>query len=102
MQTVFPCELLQHDLWWNGPDWLCESKAEWPMSPDLIPIPDPMEEEICLHTVLVQLMLRNYSSFTDLKRVTGWVIHAVCSFHEQLQTLSRDVCSEARLLVNVC
>ena len=24
---LFPSELLAHDLWWNGPEWLCSSQS---------------------------------------------------------------------------
>ena len=47
---LFPSELLQHHLWWNGPEWLLESRTEWPKEPTLVQTPEPVEEkEICLH-----------------------------------------------------
>ena len=27
---LFPSELLIHDLWWNGPDWLKSPSSDWP------------------------------------------------------------------------
>ena len=79
---LFPSELLQHDLWWNGPEWLCESTIKWPNEPTLVQIPEPVEEkEICLHASAevhpTLPILEWFSEFTRLKRVTAWVFRFV-------------------------
>ena len=32
---LFPCELINHKLWWNGPEWLTLSPSRWPPQPQL-------------------------------------------------------------------
>lgn len=33
---LFPSELLEHALWWNGPTWLLEDQSAWPHFRDLV------------------------------------------------------------------
>ena len=79
---LFPSELLQHNLWWNGPEWLCESTIKWPNEPKLVQTPEPVEEkEICLNALAdvhpTLPILERFSEFTHLKRVTAWVFRFV-------------------------
>ena len=48
---LFPSELLDHGLWWNGPDWLRLPSSDWPTQSSL-PSEFLAEEErgICLYT----------------------------------------------------
>ena len=46
---LFPSELLEHDLWWNGPDWLKSSSSDRPKPlVDLDVGPSDEEREVCL------------------------------------------------------
>ena len=79
---LFPSELLDHPLWWNGPDWLLQDKSHWPQRFHSPPTYLPDEEcEISLHvsasTLPPMLKIKDYSSFLRLKRVTAWIFRFV-------------------------
>ena len=75
---LFPSELLDHNLWWEGPDWLKLPPSCWPGQ---APLPESTvaeeEREVSLHFVVHDkapiIPLDRYSSFCHLKRVTAWV-----------------------------
>ena len=76
---LLPSELVNHDLWWNAPDWLRQPSTNWPAQPvlhssELLAIE---ERDICLHTVTKSttpvIPLKQFPSFTHLKRVTAWI-----------------------------
>lgn len=75
---LLPSELLQHDLWWNGPEWLHGDASVWPKDrPPPVKCVDNEVKSICLlTTVEIQtpvLAIDRFSSFSKLKRVLGWV-----------------------------
>ena len=71
---LFPSELVNHDLWWNAPDWLRQPSANWPTQSVLHSSESLADEEkdICLHIVAKNptsvIPLKQFSSFTHLKR----------------------------------
>lgn len=76
---LFPSELIEHDLWWNGPPWLRDSPDSWPQQ---IPMPESTEHnEVVLSSIVVNnpplIELDRFSSFTHLKRVTAWIIRFI-------------------------
>ena len=83
---IFPSELIDHRLWWTGPDWLCLEMCEWPEQTG-IPPNAPAEEanEICLHVTATPrepvVPFERYSTFTRLQRVTAWVKRFVHNYH---------------------
>ena len=82
---IYPDELVHHDLWWNGPDWLREPESCWPAGPaGLLVCPEPLEERTVDSTALLATthvselpLLNRVSSYTKLKRITAWVLRFV-------------------------
>lgn len=78
---LFPSELLQHNLWWDGPDWLRLEPQDWPrgytVSSSLVP---EEEKEICLSTTIEYgevIPLARFSSLSRLLRVTAWTLRFI-------------------------
>ena len=78
---LFPSELLEHRLWWDGPEWLYMSKSEWPANPDVPRVETSEEKAVSLCASLAAQpalpILESFSSFTHLKRVTAWIFRFV-------------------------
>ena len=72
---VLPSELIVHDLWWSGPEWLCCHPSQWPEQRFSPNSPEVEADEICLHVEILTpfVSLDRYSNFTHLKRITAWV-----------------------------
>ena len=87
---LYPSDLVQHPLWWNGSKWLTLPSSSWPAQ--FSPTADNLEhsDEVISHaTVEVSIpkvhcvvSLDHYSSFEHLKRVVSWIIRFVknCKF----------------------
>ena len=68
---LFPSELLEYSLWWNGPTWLKLSPADWPKQSSLPPNHTHEEErEITLHLISQPcspvIPFKRYSDFNHL------------------------------------
>ncbi len=76
---LYPAELLQHSLWWDGPRWLEQSSSNWPIQGSLQPNASTDEErEIVLLVVDTHISpvipIDRISSYVHLNRVTSWIL----------------------------
>ena len=76
---LLPCELVNHDLWWNGPEWLASSPSNWPRQPRLTHDESDTESMNTCHLASVETNsplcpLDRFSSYLKLVRVTAWVM----------------------------
>ena len=79
---LYPGELAENDLWWQGPGWLRQNKNQWPSMPELPDIPTPSEEEkeqqISLLANIDELtLLEQISTYSRLVRVTAWLLRFI-------------------------
>ena len=79
---LLPLELIDHDLWWNGPVWLRLCSSNWPAQTEVPPNKSSDEQrEICLLTSVEPtepiIPMNCFSSFTRLTRVTAWVLRFI-------------------------
>ena len=75
---IYPSELLNHSLWWNGSNLLKGPPSIWPEKPFLPPNQKDVDErEVSLHVLAQNLTpvipIDRFSSFDQLKRVTAWI-----------------------------
>lgn len=76
-QGMFPQELMNHSLWWNGPDWLRSAPSDWPKQTELPPDDSESEMVKVCHLKSPLLPLDRFSSYSKLIRVTAWVMRLV-------------------------
>ena len=79
---LFPSELIKHNLWWNGPDWLSQDPSNWPQVSSHCLSNTPQEESEFCHIVSVDprlplIPLNRYSTFTRLQRITAWILRFI-------------------------
>ena len=86
---LLPLELIDHELWWNGPLWLKLSSSNWPKQGQFLATECSTEQrEICLLANVECkdpiIPMNRFSSFTKLTRVTAWVLRFIanCRAHK--------------------
>lgn len=76
---VLPSEIIEHNLWWNGPSWLRCASAYWPKwRPNSLKLPTEEEKEICLVSVSIPgepvISFDRYSSLSRILRIVAWIL----------------------------
>ena len=76
---LYPSELLDHPLWWSGPDWLKQDQTNWPtLTPN-----NHDDEGTEISLVVIQtfpqpvIPVDRFSKLNQLKRVTCWIIRFI-------------------------
>ena len=96
---LFPSELIDHDLWWNGPKWIALEPSCWPNQHSARSDVQAyiMEELKAHHVSLVTSVpeplfsIRGYSSFNKVKSITGWIFRFINNCKKS-DIQSRGVC----------
>ena len=75
---LYPSELANQTLWWEGPSWLRLPEIDWPTKPELGDSLVPEEEKAVLESTLLSIpvnltLLDKVSSLTRLYRITAWI-----------------------------
>ena len=75
---LLPSELMEYDLWWNGPNWLLKGSEDWPKQ-DVVPVGGTDEEKnVCLISIVRVnepiVPFDRFSSYTKLKMVTAYTV----------------------------
>ena len=83
---MYPSEILNHKLWWSGPEWLKLNQERWPKQSEVKSVSSSEEaDELCSATctALVQssplIPFDRFSIFTRLVRVTAWMIRFIAN-----------------------
>ena len=102
-------QLIEHQLWWHGPSWLCMDESAWPSQANSIEeqnLPEARAKVTLTAAKSNSHMLWNlidqYSSLTQLIRITGWVMVACDRFKakgkiHQESKLTTDQINRAKL-----
>jgi len=74
---VSPRDLVDHNLWWNGPPWLAKPRDKWPTTSVPAPSDGGSEQRRAITAVATKenaesRLLQQYSSLIKLLRVTAW------------------------------
>lgn len=107
-----PDQLVKHNLWWKGSNWLSESKSKWPTF-DLTTLEINGEDaelkplKIHLHfTIHAESIIYKYSLYNRLIRMNAWVLrfnyNFIARYHHQPRTTGPLLVKELhRSLLNI-
>ena len=73
-RSLYPVELLEYPMWWNGPEWVRSPEAEWPSMPPLSDNPVLAKERdqplTCLLVTLIEIPILHLG--WSFLRNEGW------------------------------
>lgn len=75
-----PRNLLVSSIWWSGPDWLVKDDSSWPTSKfEMADVPERRENKTVIFTSTFNdfNLLKRYSSFLKLLRVTAYTLRFI-------------------------
>ena len=73
---LMPQELLNHELWWNGPSWISLDPIPTPKQPPRKPIYSPENKVSCnaLQLAPPPFLASHYSNYNRLLAITAWCL----------------------------
>jgi hypothetical protein len=89
---IVPQQLVDSQLWWNGPTWLSGSSNLWPSA--VLQSSSEAEAELrpvktnALHSLFESNLLEKYSKFSRLIRTTAWLLRFISRCRRRAQTTS--------------
>ena len=92
---LMPADLLNHKLWWEGPDWLKEEPYQIPHQPPRKPLAAPEQRTVSCH--LVQLppvpdLERQFTDYHKLLTTTAWCLKFIgCLTHARPPDPGKEV-----------
>ena len=84
---LLPKDLLQHQLWWHGPDWLQTEPIQWPPQPISSPISTPeLKTVVCnaVSPVPFEWIEERYGNYHKLVKVNVWILRLVSNLKMKL------------------
>ena len=99
---MFPAELMENDLWMEGPRWLKETEENWNIKVSFDEHPVPSEERDVQQTLLPVVkcdvpLLERVSSYNHLLRITAWIQRFANNARKKGEGNSRPVLSPSEL-----
>ncbi len=105
--------LIESDLWWHGPPWLCQPENSWPSS-GIMALPQSLPElkAVTLTTIVESVnpwsLWSRYSNFSTLTRVLSWIKRFINNARSSVQhrtlqpTLTSEDISSTRIFIIHC
>ena len=97
---MLPSQLVDHNLWWYGPDWLQLDASHWPKSPGLEQVQEADELYTSSPVALIAVIqmepvipIDHFSSFSKLVRVTAWINRFIFNCQAHCKTTTVVPCS---------
>lgn len=107
---LLPAQLLEHPLWWSGPEWLYTDSSKWPIKPStkLEKIPETKHSDLQVLTADIQTpeewnLLFKFSSWSTLQRVMGYILRFIHNTSHEEKRFGPITSDELKLaLYKIC